>query len=110
MGKTKEELKNITHIYIGKDKGRTEKQKRREGQGKDKGKTAKIVLVSGRKKKEKKERKKNILWGYSELLNAIHNNKKSDVDNLRCIPTLFLVADTRLYTLPCRSFGPSVRP
>ena len=26
-GKLKEKLKNITHIHMGKDKGRTEKQK-----------------------------------------------------------------------------------
>ena len=26
-GKTREELKNITYIHIGKDKGKTEKQK-----------------------------------------------------------------------------------
>ena len=26
-GKTSEELKNITHIHIGRDKGRTKKQK-----------------------------------------------------------------------------------
>ena len=38
QGKTREELKNITHIHIGKDKGRTEKQKPysyRERQGKN---------------------------------------------------------------------------
>ena len=38
QGKTREELKNTTHIHIGKDKGRTEKQKPylyKERQGKN---------------------------------------------------------------------------
>ena len=37
-GKTREELKNMTHIHIGKDKGRTEKHypySHRERQGKN---------------------------------------------------------------------------
>ena len=71
---------------MGKDKGRTKKQKPfsyRVRQGKDKGKTvknktlfSKRVEEKKRKKKEKKrkrKKKKNILWSYSELLNAIHN-------------------------------------
>ena len=81
QGKTRKELKNITHIHIGKDKGRTEKQKPysyRERQGKDKGRTKKQkpregqgkdsekqnpVLVSGRKKKEKKKEKEKHFVG-----------------------------------------------
>ena len=73
---------------MGKDKGRTKKQKPfsyKVRQGKDKGKTVKNKTlfskrVEGKKKKKKekkgkkKKKKKNILWSYSELLNAIHKN------------------------------------
>ena len=75
---------------MGKDKGRTKKQKPfsyRVRQGKDKGKTvknktlfSKRVEEKKRKKKEKKrkrKKKKNILWSYSELLNAIHKKLSS---------------------------------
>ena len=68
---------------MGKDKGRTKKQKPfsyRVRQGKDKGKTVKNKTLFSkrsegkkRKKEKKRKKKKNILWSYSELLNAIHN-------------------------------------
>ena len=49
--KQAENLENITYIHIGKDKGRTEKQK--------KGKTAKNKTLFSQRVKGKKKRKKN---------------------------------------------------
>ena len=55
QGRTKKELKNITSLYIGKDKGRTEKHypfSYRERQGKDK--ETKAIMIWGKTREELK--------------------------------------------------------
>ena len=63
-------------------------------------------LVHEKKNKKRKSCTKKIKLKKEdeEVKDKIKNDK------LKLFSLLFLVADTRLYTLPCRSIRPSVRP